>query len=961
MWSFSGRAGVLAGVAVVALSGGSALAQNTTATVRGTTAPGATVVARELATNQRAEATGDAAGRYVLSGLRPGAYEISASAQGAQVATRNVTVGVGQSLTVDLTAASDTTEVAEVVVTAAAGARLIELETSEVATNVSPEQIRTLPQTDRNFLSFAALAPGVRYNDTQFGRGFTAGAGNPADVNVFIDGLSLKNNVLQGGIAGQEGSRGNPFPQLAVSEFRVLTQNYKAEYEQASSAVITAVTRSGSNRLSGEAFGQYTDDSLTEQDVFSEAIGADEPTYERKQYGAALGDAIIPDRLFLFGAYERNQQTRAEQVRLNSTDPALLAQFGEYLGFFSSPFEQDLYFGKLTWTPDDRQTLDLSINLRREEDVRDFGRNTAFSAATLLKNEVDTYLARHTYRGNGFVNEAAVSYLEYNYNPTRLTPGPTFNYSGYIQIGGATQTRDIRQATVTLRDDLTLDALEWRGSHVVKLGARYASQDYDLTTTLYAEPYFEYREPDLGIPYLANLGVGDPRIQADNFQVGLYLQDDWEVNDNLTLNLGLRWDYEDNQFNNDFVTPANVRAALRALPRTFYFSDPEGFITDGDDRPRDYGMIQPRLGFSYDVNGDARTVVFGGYGRYFDRNAFANTLNERYRQQYNVATFYFSRDGAPNVEGQPTVVYDPRYLTRAGLESLRANAQTGFTEVFVVQNDAKSPYSDQFTLGLRQRFGQFYASAAATYIEGHDGITNIFVNRDLATGDCCVTGPGTPAGDQGFAFVTTAISAYETRYKGLYVTLDKPYSEDSGWGLSLAYTLAEATQNGDPSIYGGSGFFSYNCLTPDSCGFNPRLNDARHTLVISGQVDLPFDMKLSTLTTLSSPTPYLFENYTNGFSYSTQNIDFDRLRQDANCLGAFSRCTVDVKLQKDFELAGRHEISLYVDVFNLFNNKNYGQYDGYTGFGGEPSPTFGQPLDLATRPRGVQVGASYRF
>lgn len=335
----AGLAVMLSGV----ISAGSAAAQTTTASVRGSVSgapPNASVVARDLASNQTATARVGPGGDYALSGLRPGRYELSIVGSDGTARTSVVTVAVGQALTIDLDAAapdlatSDT--VAEVVVT---GSRLVETRTSEVATNVSQEQIRNLPQTDRNFLSFAALAPGVRYNDSQFGRGFTAGAGNPSDVNVFIDGLSLKNNVLAGGIAGQEGSRGNPFPQLAVSEFRVLTQNYKAEYEQASSAVITAVTRTGGNRLSGEIFGQYTDDSLTEQDVFSKEIGAEEPKYERKQYGAALGGAIIPDRLFVFAAYERNEQTRGEQVRLNSTDPDLLNQFGQYLGFFDSPFE----------------------------------------------------------------------------------------------------------------------------------------------------------------------------------------------------------------------------------------------------------------------------------------------------------------------------------------------------------------------------------------------------------------------------------------------------------------------------------------------------------------------------------------------------------------------------------------------------------------------------------------------
>lgn len=975
---FESRAGRRVAVLMAAALGwsfaGSAAGQTVTASIRGAlhgVSPGTAVTARDPATGQVVGGAVDAQGRYAISGLRPGTYVVSFAAPDGPTRSQTITVAVGQALTLDLDASVASADgapgrsVSEVVVT---GRRLVETKTSEVATNVSTEQIRNLPQTDRNFLSFAALAPGVKYNDTEFGRGFTAGAGNPSDVNVFIDGLSLKNNVLAGGIAGQEGSRGNPFPQLAVNQFRVLTQNYKAEYEQASSAVITAVTKTGTNELHGEAFFQYTDKSLTEQDPFSKAAGAPKPDYERKQYGASLGGPLIKDKLFFFLAYEGNEQTRSEQVRLNSNDPALLAQFGKYLGFFPSPFDEDLYFGKLTWTPDDRQTFDLSVNLRRESDVLNFGRNTAYTAATALDNKLDTYLLRHTFRGQGFVNEAAVSLLDYKYNPRRLTDGPTYNYLGYIQIGGATSTQDVTQRTITLRDDLTLNSVEFFGSHIFKFGVRYAHQDYDVRNELYSQPYYEYRLPDLSIPYLANLGVGDPDIKAKNYQIGVYAQDDWAVNDHLTLNLGLRWDYEDDLFDNDYVTPAATAAALRALPRTFYYTNPENFITDGHQRPQDLKMFQPRLGFSYDVFADQRTVVFGGYGHYFDRNVFSNTLNERYRQQYDLATFFFSRDGLPNGEGQPTVVYNPSYSTAAGLQALRASTvQTGLKEIFVVQNDAKAPETDQFTFGVRQRLGIFYASVAGTYIRGYHGLTNIFVNRDPVTGDCCVTGPGTAAGDNGFSYITTAVDQLKSRYRGLYVTLDKPYTDASRWGLSIAYTLARAEQNGDPSGYGAvsptdtQGFYSYNCLSPDSCGVNPRFNDTLHTIVVSGQLLLPFGLRFSTLTTLSSPTPYLYENYTNGYSYSQQQIDFDRFRQRANCLGVFARCTVDVKFQKEFTLASRHHVNFYVDIFNLFNNKNYGQYDGYTGPDGQPSTTYQQPLDLATNPRSFQFGANYRF
>ncbi|HEU5285710.1 MAG TPA: carboxypeptidase-like regulatory domain-containing protein, partial [Sphingomicrobium sp.] len=265
---------------------------------QGAAVANAVVTARNESTNQDVTATTDSEGNYRLAGLRPGPYTISTQIGGVAVSDR-VTVEIGQSATLDLAppvaaaegeappaaAATD-----EIVVT---GRRLVETRTSEVATNVSQQQIRRLPQTDRNFLAFTQLAPGVKYNDSETNRGFQSGASTAAAVNVFIDGINLKNSVLDQGVAGQQDSRGNPFAQLAVQEFRVLTQNYKAEYEQAAAAIVTSVSKSGTNQLRGDVFASYTDKSLMEENVFDKRADRPKPDFKRTQYGAALGGPII--------------------------------------------------------------------------------------------------------------------------------------------------------------------------------------------------------------------------------------------------------------------------------------------------------------------------------------------------------------------------------------------------------------------------------------------------------------------------------------------------------------------------------------------------------------------------------------------------------------------------------------------------------------------------------------------
>ena len=184
---------------------------------------------------------------------------------------------LGQTVTANFKIGPDVvyTEAVQVV----ASSRLVETRTSQVGTSVTTEQVRFLPQNQRNFLNFAALAPGARVSDDETRKQVTGGGLDATQINVFIDGVSYKNDVLDGGVVGQDSSRGSPFPQNAVQEFQVLSQNYKAEHEKASSLVITAVTKSGGNRWSGEGFLFYQNKNLVANEHFAEKRGDPKPTY----------------------------------------------------------------------------------------------------------------------------------------------------------------------------------------------------------------------------------------------------------------------------------------------------------------------------------------------------------------------------------------------------------------------------------------------------------------------------------------------------------------------------------------------------------------------------------------------------------------------------------------------------------------------------------------------------------
>lgn len=203
-----------------------AVAQLSSATVRGAITadakaqPGASIVATHVATGQVTRTTSRADGSYTLVGHAPGSYKISITAPGFAPQTLDLTVLVGQTVDLDLPlAAVGATQLNVVTVI---GSQMIDRKTSEVGTNVTPKQIEALPQNSRNFLAFADLAPGVRLDtDPKTGQvTLRGGAQNRDNTNVFIDGVGQKNYILRGGVSGLDSTRGNPFPQSAIGEYR---------------------------------------------------------------------------------------------------------------------------------------------------------------------------------------------------------------------------------------------------------------------------------------------------------------------------------------------------------------------------------------------------------------------------------------------------------------------------------------------------------------------------------------------------------------------------------------------------------------------------------------------------------------------------------------------------------------------------------------------------------------------
>jgi hypothetical protein len=938
---------VLAAVTLVALP---AFGQTTTAQVRGTVTdtqgplPAVTVTAVNTASGAKLSAVTATNGTYVLV-LPAGTYEIAVATGAHEPWKKAVRAGVGQSLTFDVVLKPGKLS-AEVAVVATSPEAQAERITSEIGTNVSTTQIQMLPQSSRNFLNAAVLAPGMRISRDEERQEVSYGAQRSMNTNVFIDGTSYKNDILIGGTVGQESSKGNPFPQNAVQEFKVITQNFKAEYQKASSAIITAVTKSGTNDLHGEVFAYYQNKNLvaingvTQRQADQGGYEAVKPEYTRWQPGVSLGGPIVKDKLHFFASYEGNAQDRQNEVRPDTWGawtPAFRQQFTKYEGLYPSEFRSTLFFGKLSGTLTDSSTFDVSGDYRHETDIRDFGGATSYQSATQIKNDVWTIRGKHTIVLGNVLNEATASYQHYKWNP--VPQDSTIvgqNYEGLLRIGSKDSVQNFTQDRFAFRDDATLLNLQWMGEHVVKGGLSVDFLDYTTIKEINVNPFYNYRADRYistpgDMPYQARIGFGNPDMSASNTEFGVFLQDDWRISSRVTANLGLRWDYETNMLNNNYVTP-------QAIVDTWGKLYPANYFTDGTKRDAYTGMIQPRLGLSWDVTGQGKTIAHGGWGRYADRTLFNEMLDEKYRTQWNQATIWFSKDGSP-VDGNPALKWNPAYYDAAVLRQLVDRGIAGQPEVYLFDNNNLAPpSSDQWSLGLRQDFGFFNASIDYTNVHGKNQLTWSCAKKNAVGTECNWGAREVP----GYSMASLSRTK-ESWFDSIQVVVEKPYR--NGWSASLSYVYGNAEQTGND-------FYSANALDP-IYGLRQRSNLAQdHQFTLSAMVDLPWQFRLSTLVTTGSGYPFESTDCSAGWSSCTLYIgggDPPKWTQ-----------SIDFRLEKRFTFGGAYGMSLFAEVLNISNYTNESGYDGFRPPLPEVNANYGK-ANSGYNPQRLQFGASFSF
>jgi outer membrane receptor protein involved in Fe transport len=936
-------------------------AQTADATLRGKAAPNTDVVAKNVATGATRRTRSGEDGSYTIPGLQPGTYAVDAG-PGTET---TVILSVASTATLDLTApVAEAAPLAEVTVKAR---RLTEVRTSEVGTTVSLHQIDTVPQITRNFLEFADTVPGLLFTVNDQGQtSLQSGGQNASAINVYIDGVGQKNYVKEGGVSGQFDTQGNPFPQLAIGEYKVITSNYKAEFDQVSSAAVTAGTKSGTNEFHGELYGQYTSGRFRAETPAEVADGIETPSQD-KEFGAALGGPILKDRLHFFVAYEGKRfntpitvtpgvPTLNGQPVQNFLPVDVNAQFGPA----SLPFNEDLYFGKLDFEPTDYDRIEFSVKVRNENQINNLGISKAASADITVKNNDTRYTLRWAHSADHWLNELLLTHEDAFNQPSATNLG---NGSQYIVVANnqaevlATGSADPRAAQDKgqrgpgIQDDFTFSDLHWLGDHTIKTGAKFKRIDLTAADAENINPQFFYNVTPAGtdtLPYKALFtnpvpGLSPTATSRDN-QFGIYLQDDWVQNEHLTWNLGVRWDYERNLGYLDYVTPAAVVAAYgmqdpnAPAGQTYAQSLAKGgvnvndYISTGNNRKAYTGEFQPRLGFSFDFNGDQQHVLFGGYGRSYDRDLYDYLQVEVTKSALPEYTVFFPNavaTAANGCLGTPCVAWDPKYLAGlANLQTLVASSAAG-AEIDAVNNNLKVPYSDQFSLGIRNQVGDWITSAAIARIVSKDGFVFTLGNRTPTGAFFSNGGPDFGNGVPGFGALIIGNNGIETKTTQFLLSAEKPYTAESHWSATFAYTYTSASANRDTT--------QHYAFDEPTIGAYPFVNSnaaPRHRIVGTGSYGAPWGFVVAAKLTLATPLPVddvacYGQSYPSGATCTPIS---------ATPKNFFGYRTLDLQVTKNFDIANYATVYARLDGLNVFNWHNYVDTLNNWGANGVPNP-----------------------
>lgn len=942
------------------------LIQGTVTDPNGAVISGANVTVKNTGTGFERTVTSNSDGFFSAPLLPLGKYRVTTAASGfTDSILDNVEVSVGQTLslrvemkvggsveTVDVSAEPEGVEVAR----------------TELSTQINQKSVENLPINRRDFSRFALLTPGVSIVQGPDGDEITINGQKGIQNNVSIDGADANNPFF-----GEQ--RGGQRPAFTISlesvkEFQVVPVGASAEFGRSSGGFINAVTKSGTNEFTGSAFVFFRNQSLSSQNP--DAVKANLPTedFRNYQFGGNVGGPIKKDKAFFFVAYERNDGLSNKP---NSIDPVLANIFRTRFnsveqGIIERTNIADVLLGKVDINVNKNNLLTLRHNFSRAEQV-----NGTFDVPTwgISAN------GRETDKSNSFIGQF-VSNLSSNLlnefrfqwakeERPRFYDGPDLPDTTIGTLDGSISYRFGRPFFLPVpsndtRFQFTDNFTVLSGNHSIKFGADFNRVNVSQTFIGFARGRYIFvgRNINEAVTFFTQYINGNtaPIVNADGnvvaglnlylqfapvgnrtveeagtqsfnvYEPGIYVQDNWQVKPNLTLNLGFRWE---GQFEpNPITQPSQTRYGQ-------FLNDPR-FPSDGS-IPDFKDGFSPRLGLSWSPGKDGKTAIRLGAGIYYARIPGLVLAGPR------------NTDGviAGNIFRNATF---PEFLRPVFPAVVPTAGFTPFNPgVAVFAKGFKNPRTIQYSASIEREIFKNTSLLVAYNLAKSDRLTR-FVNRNDGRlfgnpftnpmSPCFGSGVFCREDGSGVGEIRSTESSAKSLYQGLTLTLNRRFANRFQFQANylLSFDKSDDDNERDP--------FTFRYADPRdlSAEYNWSDRDQRHRFNAFATIIAPYDINISPIVQIRSAQP----------TSATNRGTFPNLIKRNTLRLENEFFTFDIRTSKAFKFTEKVSLEAIFEAFNLFNNRNQRSLPRPLtfNFDGTVSAGFGEP-------RQAQVGLKLKF
>jgi outer membrane receptor for ferrienterochelin and colicin len=924
----------------------------------GAVMPHSKVTVRNALTSQSQVVTTDEQGFFRAAQLAVGTYEVRVEQTGfAPYRQAGVKARLGQTVHLGIVLALAS---ASEQVTVSAQTSSLDLSQTSVLSSVDQERIEELPVRSRNYLDFVLLAPGVSSSPMASGAGgsaalagsgFTFGGLRSRSNNVSIDGLDNNDEYT--------GSSRTELSPETVQEFQVVNNGLSAESGGASGGSINVVTRSGTNTVHGDAFLFAQDGALNARDPFETESG--KPSFRRFRAGFALGGPVVKNKTFYYTAVEqehnRGQIGSDLDPTVASTINAVLAT-GAFPGLATreittrfSPIAraETEAAGKLDHQLTTNTTLMLRYVFTNNKESGD-----AFNTSGLIDPSAhgSSFTSDNALSGSltTILSSAAVSDLRFQVATrhavlrTNEHAGPEIEIAGLVAFGrpyaGNSERRENHyQASYTYS--------RTRGKHLLKVGGtvnriRLRADAPDGFDGVYL--FGSLGDFLAGNPNQFRQAFGSPNVDFPVTSLGGFVQDHWSISRQLTVDLGVRYDFE---------------------------RPPTGFN-------RDTNNVSPRIGLAWSPS--PKLVFRAGYGVFFDRYVLANLT--RAIQKNGSQAFEQVADGQAAAS-----------LFTAAQGGRLVEPVSGIApSIFRPEPQMATPYSQQASAGAEYLLASnLTLRADYLFVRGVKLPRTLNVNLlppvVLTLANASSLGVQNPMPQQigrevfspsrlnpQFDDIYQLQDSARSTYKGASLTLSRRMNEELEF--SASYTLSKTLDDGSDFDDQPQNLFDLRAENAVS------RQHQQQRFVFNALWELPFGEKednggksdegtgwlaetfshieVAPILTLESGRPVnpmtgLDSNLSHAFPLSARPLGLGR-----NSLNTPALATMDFRVLKYFPFGGARRLDVVAEFFNLFNSANVAQINPVFGSGLTPIPGFRQSI-AGTGARQIQFSLDFEF